>query len=326
MTDTTPAIEVRALQKTFRVGFWRRKVRAVKDLSFTVHENEIVGLVGPNGAGKTTTMKALTGLIHPDEGTVELFGRSCSSVASRESLGYLPENPYFYEHLSAEELLKFYGNLFGLSGKILDERIDQLISRVGLDHARGRPLKKFSKGMRQRAGLAQALINDPELVILDEPQTGLDPVGRKEVRDLIFELKKEGKTILFSSHILPDVEAVCDRVVVIHKGRNMETGTLSELTGDRISALELVVHTDDEESLEDLPDLLSKERRGETWVLRFPGNADSNAVIREALDRGHDVRSMMRQREDLENVFVRDTYGSDEPAATSDDEEEDEDA
>ncbi len=308
--DSTPPIEIKDLKKTFRVGFFRKKVEAVRQISFSVHKNEIVGLVGPNGAGKTTTMKIITGLVRADEGTAKLFGQTADKVESRARLGYLPENPYFYEHLTVPELLRFYGNLFGLHGEELRERSNRLVERVGLGHAIDRPIKKFSKGMRQRAGLAQALINDPDLVILDEPQTGLDPVGRREVRDLIFELKEEGKTILFSSHILPDVEAVCDRVVLIHKGENRETGTLAELTGDRVLSVELVVNADSVEQIQALSGHLRIQERGGSFVVRFPGDFAINSILEDALANGLDVVSIHREREDLENVFVRDTYGA----------------
>lgn len=195
-----------------------RRALAVKDVTLDVRKGEAYGIIGPNGAGKTTTIKMITGLVWPDSGEITIAGLSPQDREARRTLGYLPENPYFYEHLKVGELLNFYGKMFGIGKRELDKRIPELVHLVGLDEATTKPLKKFSKGMRQRAGLAQALINDPEILILDEPQSGLDPVGRKEVRDLLLRLKSEGKTIVFSSHILHDIEDICDRVAVFSKG------------------------------------------------------------------------------------------------------------
>lgn len=219
----------------------------------------------------------------------------------------MPEGPYFYEHLTARELLFYYGALFGMSKKALATRVDELIERVGLGHAHGRPIRKFSKGMRQRAGLAQALINDPELVILDEPQSGLDPVGRKEVRDLIFDLKRQGKTVILSSHILPDVEAVCDRVAVLHHGQLREVGTLHELTSEQNASIEILTRPMDPQSVDKLPHLKFQETRGQTLVLRFAGDADTRELIEALYALNAHIISVTPQKERLEDVFLRDT-------------------
>ena len=307
MTTPDLLIEVRDLAKTFRVGFRRRKVEAVRGVSFDVRRGEIFGIVGPNGAGKTTIIKILTGLMRPTRGEARLFGRPVEDIESRRELGYLPEGPYFYEHLKAPELLRYYGQLHGLDPKVIDERTPRLIERVGLAHATDRPLKKFSKGMRQRAGLAQALINDPELVILDEPQSGLDPLGRKDVRDLIFELKQQGKTVVFSSHILPDVEAVCDRVALFHKGELKEVGALDELMSRRTRGFEIVASGVDRAKLEGMPALRTIEPRGGLLELSFEVDVDIAQAIQYIIDRGGNVQSMRPLRDDLERVFLRDT-------------------
>lgn len=194
-TISESVLKVEALSKTFKVGFWGRKVTAVQQLDLEVRRGEVFGFLGPNGAGKTTTLKMLMGLIYPTSGTAWLFGRQIGSLDARRRLGFLPESPYFYDYLTGAEFLRFYGHLFGLRGDLLERRVSDLLEMVGMSHVRHLQLRKFSKGMLQRVGIAQALINDPELVVLDEPMSGLDPVGRKEIRDLILHLKGSGKTI-----------------------------------------------------------------------------------------------------------------------------------
>lgn len=306
--STDLLVEVEDLHKTYVVGIRRKKFQAVRGLSFQVRRGEVFGIVGPNGAGKTTTIKILTGLMRPTSGSAKLFGISTDSIESRRKLGYLPESPYFYEHLKAPELLRYYGQLHGLSSDVLEQRIPQLIERVGLSHATDRPLKKFSKGMRQRAGLAQALINDPDLIILDEPQSGLDPVGRREVRDLIFDLKRQGKTVVFSSHILPDVEAVCDRVALFHKGKIIEQGSLDDLLGKRTHSYELLIANLSEPSqLDTLPGLLNTSRRGDFIEARFALDYDLPGTAQRVQELGGSIQSIQPLREDLEQIFLRDT-------------------
>jgi len=242
MNDRAPILEVKDLAKTFRIGFFRKKVEALRGVSFDVGEGEIFGLLGPNGAGKTTCLKLLMGLIAADRGSFRIGGVDGRKPKARQSVGFLPENPYFHEYLSPRELLEFYGKLCGLDRKTIAKRRDELIDQVGLSDAARRPLRKFSKGMLQRIGLAQALIAEPRLLVLDEPMSGLDPIGRKLVSDLMQELNSKGTTIVFASHILSDVERLCDRVVILNKGKKVAEGTLEELVGG---------HTG-EESLESL--------------------------------------------------------------------------
>jgi ABC-2 type transport system ATP-binding protein len=227
----TSVVEINNLHKDYEVGFWRkRKVRALDGLSLTVNQGEIFGFLGANGAGKTTTLKLLMRLIFPTEGTAKILGHDISEVSMHSRIGYLPENPYFYDYLSALEFLNFCGEIFGLSKAERTTRAKALLSRVKLDESKwSTQLRKFSKGMLQRVGLAQALVNNPEIVFLDEPMSGLDPIGRREVRDLIAELRAEGKTVFMCSHILSDIEVLCDRVAILRSGRLANVGYLNEL-------------------------------------------------------------------------------------------------
>ncbi len=316
----TSILEIKNFSKTFRTPFRRAKVHAVIDVSFSIEEGNIVGLVGANGAGKTTTMKAITGLIQPTKGSLSMFGLSAKDPEARKKLGYLPEGPYFYEHLKPKELLLFYGKLFNIKKEVLDERANALITRVGLDHARDRKIRKFSKGMRQRIGIAQALINDPDFVILDEPQTGLDPIGRKEVRDLIVELADQGKTILFSSHILPDVEAICDQVVVMDRGRLIANGPLSKLGSSIDDDIEIIVSglpTDYTHQ-----DLREKQIRAETTILRFLGTAEVNDLVVNLIKSGAQLQNLSRHGYGLESLVLKTYDNSDDQRRSETSEEE----
>ena len=207
------AIEILGLEKTYSVGFWRKRPKhALRPLHLTVDEGEIFGFLGPNGAGKTTTLKLLMGLMYPTSGSARILGREINDPVLKAQIGFLPEQPYFYDYLTAHELLQYYGQLSGIAAKELSRKVNQVLQRVGLPDAGGVQLRKFSKGMLQRVGIAQAILHDPKLVFFDEPMSGLDPLGRREVRDLIEQLKHEGKTVFFSTHILSDAEALCDRV------------------------------------------------------------------------------------------------------------------
>lgn len=232
-------IETEGLSKEFRVGFAMKRVLALDDLNLKVEEGEIFGYIGPNGAGKTTTLKIMMGLIYPTSGNVQIFGRDIKNINIKMDIGFLPEAPYFYDYLTTGEFLDFYGQLFGLGKKERRRRIEELLDMVDLRWVKDTQLRKFSRGMLQRIGIAQALINDPRLVILDEPMSGLDPVGRTKIRDVILRLKDEGKTVFFSSHILSDVEMICDRVGILVNGRLKEVGKLEELLGERGSLEDL---------------------------------------------------------------------------------------
>ncbi|QQR90693.1 MAG: ABC transporter ATP-binding protein [Myxococcales bacterium] len=222
-------LDVKNLYKTFHIGFFRKRVEAVRGMSFEVKQGEVLGLLGPNGAGKTTTIKSTLQLIAPSSGEIRLFGQDASNVALRKRIGYLPENPYVYQYLRPMEFLDLCGRLSGMSGKKRTQRAEELIEKVGLTHAMDRFIGKFSKGMLQRIGIAQALLHDPEFLILDEPMSGLDPIGRADVRGIIQEQHQAGKTILFTSHILSDVEALCERVVIMNQGKLAIEGKLKNL-------------------------------------------------------------------------------------------------
>ncbi len=222
-------VETRNLTKVYRDFWGRQKVRALKALDLEVRRGEIFGLLGPNGSGKTTTIKLLLGLLFPTSGRALLFDKDASDVSKNQRLGYLPEESYLYRFLNAEETLDFYGRLFDMSASERRQRIDELIEMVGLDWARRRQLKEYSKGMTRRIGLAQALINDPELILLDEPTTGLDPIGTREMKDLIIRLRDEGKTVVMCSHLLADVQDVCDRIAILYQGELKELGRVDQL-------------------------------------------------------------------------------------------------
>jgi ABC-2 type transport system ATP-binding protein len=228
---TEPAVALTGVTKTFPIPFQRRSVVAVRDLNLEVAAGQIYGLLGPNGSGKSTTLKIILGLVPPTRGQAKIFGRDSDRVASRESVGFLPESPYFYKFLTGEETLRFYGKLCGLRGSALKSRVEEMLALVGLTSARNRRLAGYSKGMLQRIGLAQALIQEPALLVLDEPTAGVDPAGAREIRDLILELKSRGITVLLSSHLLGQVQEICDRVGILANGVLVREGALNELLG-----------------------------------------------------------------------------------------------
>jgi len=236
-----PAIEILGIEKTYSVGFWRKQPRhALKPLHLSVEEGEVFGFLGPNGAGKTTTLKLLMGLMYPTAGSARILGMEINDPRMKAQIGFLPEQPYFYDYLTAAELLDYYGRLSGMPAKDLPRFTAAVLDRVGLASAGNMQLRKFSKGMLQRAGIAQAILHDPKVVFLDEPMSGLDPMGRREVRDLMAQLKHEGKTVFFSTHILSDAEALCDRVAVIHQGELRGVGAVAELTAKVQGKIEII--------------------------------------------------------------------------------------
>lgn len=236
-----PAIEILGLEKTYNVGFWRkRSKRALHPLNLTVEDGQIFGFLGPNGAGKTTTLKILMGLVSPTAGTARILGMALDDLRMKAQIGFLPEQPYFYDYLTARELLTYYGQLAGVRGKELSRKVAAVLEQVRLSDAADIQLRKFSKGMLQRAGIAQAILHDPKVVFLDEPMSGLDPMGRREVRNLIETLKAVGKTVFFSTHILSDAEALCDRVAILNKGELRGVGAVAELTASVHGKVEIV--------------------------------------------------------------------------------------
>lgn len=246
-----PIVEIENLTKDYEVGFWRkRKVRALDGLSLTVEPGQIFGFLGANGAGKTTTLKLLMRLMFPTAGSARILGQDINDISMHARIGYLPENPYFYDYLTPREFLDYCGQLFGLDSATRQQRAEDLLARVNLDRKSwDRQLRKLSKGMLQRVGLAQALINDPEIVFLDEPMSGLDPVGRREVRDLIASLRTEGKTVFMCSHILSDIEVLCDSIAILKQGRLAHAGSLAELRAGESNLIEIVATGADEHVL-----------------------------------------------------------------------------
>ena len=237
------AIEILGLEKTYSVGFWRKRPkRALHPLHLTVEDGEIFGFLGPNGAGKTTTLKLLMGLVFPTAGSARILGRDWTDPQVKAQIGFLPEQPYFYDYLTAHELLEYYGQLSGVPAKQRKQRVEQVLQQVGLRDVQGVQLRKFSKGMLQRVGIGQAILHDPKLVFFDEPMSGLDPMGRREVRDLMVQLKHEGKTVFFSTHILSDAETLCDRVAIIHKGELRGVGAVEDLTSSVQGKVEVIWH------------------------------------------------------------------------------------
>jgi ABC-2 type transport system ATP-binding protein len=236
-----PAIEIERLTKDYYVGFWRKRSRrALADVTFGVNEGEVFGFLGPNGAGKTTTLKLLTGLIFPTSGTARILGRSIDNIRMHRDIGYLPEQPYFYDYLTARELLDYFARFFGYGPGERGARVLRFLEMVGLASAADVQLRRFSKGMLQRVGLAQAILHDPQVVFLDEPMSGLDPIGRRETRDIILDLKRQGRTVFFSTHILSDAETLCDRVAVLVEGRLQGVGSPQEIVSIQVSGSEIV--------------------------------------------------------------------------------------
>ena len=309
------AIRLEELTKDYPVGFWRpRPVRALDGVSLDVEPGEILGFLGPNGAGKTTTLKLLLQLIYPTSGRAELLGRPAGDVEARRRLGYLPELPYFYDNLTAEELLVYFGRLFGLSAADARSRSATLLDRVGLGAARRRQLRKYSKGMLQRVGIAQALVNDPEVVFLDEPMSGLDPVGRRDTRDLIRELRDEGRTVFFSSHILSDAEALCSRVAILVQGRLVASGRLADLAFE-ILGWELIVTGTDEGALSALGlDVVTTVGDGR-FVIDLPVDRPPDQLLPELGRRGLRVVSLTPRHESLEEYFMRLVEHPQQPAS-----------
>lgn len=309
------AIEILGLEKVYQVGFWRKRPkRALHPLNLAVDHGEIFGFLGPNGAGKTTTLKLLMGLIFPSGGTAHILGMELDDPRMKAQIGFLPEQPYFYDYLTARELLRYYGQLSGVQSKQLALRVDAVLEQVGLKDAANVQLRKFSKGMLQRAGIAQAILHDPKVVFLDEPMSGLDPMGRREVRVLIEQLKSEGKTVFFSTHILSDAEALCDRVAVLNQGTLRGVGSVEELTAGMQGQVEIVWAGNSTPSA--LASLGAACRiAGDTVRAVLPG-AQQDAAI-EALRREQlRLISVTPVRSSLEDYFMA-QLAQDKPEAVS---------
>ena len=302
------AIRTEELTKDYKVGFWRKRpYRALDHLNLEVMRGEVFGFLGPNGAGKTTTLKLLMQLTYPTSGRAEILDRPAGDVQVKRRIGYLPENPYFYDHLTAEELLTYFASLFGITGAEGRKRAAELLDRLAIGPERRLPLRKFSKGMIQRVGIAQALINDPDVIFLDEPMSGLDPLGRREIRSLILRLRDEGRTIFFSSHILADAEALCSRVAILAAGRLVTSGRLNDILAFEVRGWEVVVANLP-------PDAAPAERGDVRRVTRISDDRYSielssaeapDRLLSEMLARGAHLVSVNPVRDTLEDLFVK---------------------
>ena len=307
-TDDILALE--HLGKTFRVGFWGTKVQAVRDVSLTLKRGESLGYLGPNGCGKTTSIKCILSLIQPTTGKIRLFGADPSDARARARVGYLPEAPYFYDYLKPTEVLDYVGKLYGLDAATRKKRIPDLLDRLGLSHAMHRELRGFSKGMLQRVGIAQSLLSDPDLLIYDEPLSGLDPIGRKEVRELMADLRRQGKSMFFSSHVLTDIETLCDAVCILDRGKVVAQGRLSELLRtDKLESEALVELPVDgldaaQAHLLALPGVECTEQMGPVLRLRLPTDAVP-ALTAAVVELRATLRELAQRRESLEELFVQ---------------------
>jgi ABC-2 type transport system ATP-binding protein len=302
------AIRTRELTRDFAVGFWRKRpYRALDRLTIEVAPGDVFGFLGPNGAGKTTTLKLLMQLIFPSSGEAEILGRPAGDIRVRRRIGYLPENPYFYDHLTAEELLDYYGRLFRLPGEDRRRRVSAMLDRLGIGAERRLELRRFSKGMLQRVGLAQALLNDPEVIFLDEPMSGLDPLGRRDVRNLILELRDQGRTIFFSSHILSDAEVLCSRVAILVKGRLAAQGTIADLTAFHVRGWELIVDGVEQAILTRLGGRARRVTRieGARYAIELGPDARPEQILSELISGGASLVSLNPLRDTLEDLFVR---------------------
>ena len=302
------ALATHDLTKDYRVGFWRKRpYRALDRLTIDVEAGEVFGFLGPNGAGKTTTLKLLMQLVYPTGGDAEILGRPLGDLSVRQRIGYLPENPYFYDHLTAEELLVYYASLFGIRGAARAARAGRLLDEVGIGAERRLQLRKFSKGMLQRVGIAQALINNPELVIFDEPMSGLDPLGRRDVRALILRLRDAGCTVFFSSHVLSDAEALCNRVAILAKGRLVAAGRLTDMLALRARGWELVVAGASDGLIASLASRVRRTVRISEgrYTLELPLDPPPERLLAELTAGGAHLASLNPIRDTLEDVFVK---------------------
>jgi ABC-2 type transport system ATP-binding protein len=301
------ALVTHELSKDFAIGFWRKRpYRALDRLSIEVDAGEVFGFLGPNGAGKTTTLKLLMQLVFPTSGHAEILGRPLGDLDAKRRIGYLPENPYFYDYLTAEELLRYFADLFGIRGAERNARVARLLDDVGIGAERRLQLRKFSKGMLQRVGIAQALINEPELVILDEPMSGLDPLGRRDVRNLILRLRDRGCTVFFSSHVLSDAEALCNRVAILARGRLVTSGRLTDMLALRARGWELIVAGASDALIASLgPRVVQSTKISEgRYTLELPLQPPPERLLADLTAGGAHLASLNPVRETLEDLFV----------------------
>ena len=294
-------IETRNLTKIYRSGFFLKKKIGIQNLSLKVESGEVFGFLGQNGAGKTTTIKILVGLSHPTSGEALVLGQNVQNREVRRNIGFVPEAPYFYEYLTAQEAMQFYAQIYALPRSVWKQRIPELLELVELTESAKRQIRHYSKGMRQRLGLAQALLPDPAVVIMDEPTSGLDPLGRRLVKEIILKLKEQRKTVFFSSHILPDVEAICNRVGLIHKGQLLREGSVEDLVGAEPAKIEIICRKVSPESLSPFADHLFSE--GELLYLWVSSTEKKKQIIEKIHQLGGEVEYIIPHRHSLEEYF-----------------------
>ncbi len=304
-TEREVVLSVDRIAKTFRKPFTGRKVEAVRGISFEVHRGEIFGFLGPNGSGKTTTIKMLTGLISATSGSAKLMGHAVPSPLAMKNVGFLPENPYVYPYLTPREFVELCGQLSSVPSRVLHKRAEAVLERVGIGYAMDRPVRALSKGMLQRTGLAAALIHDPDMLILDEPMSGLDPVGRKEVRDLIVEEQKAGRTVFFSTHILNDVETLCDRVCILKRGEVVVSGLLHDLLAEGEQGSEITIDDASDALREELVTKHAARAVGKSLTFALKSDVEVQEVLKKILASGARVDTVMPKRGTLEDLFVR---------------------
>ena len=326
--NKVPIVKSVGLTKIFR-DFWNRpKARAVNDIDFEINEGEVLGLLGPNGSGKSTTVKMILGLLYPTAGALTVFGRSPKAVEIKKNIGYLPEESYLYKHLTAAETLDFFGSLFNLSKEERQQRTEQLLDMVGLSHVRRRPVGEFSKGMARRIGLAQAMINDPDFLILDEPTSGLDPIGCKEVKDLIMLLKKRGKTVLITSHLLSDVEDICDRAIILYGGKIRAEGSLNKLLLDT-DASRITMPLLKPEVTEKVIKILRENLAGEDFTIDHPrrtledfflsviDQAKADSVETSGVTSGGQIATFLNAEDEKSSAVLQELLGSEDKKVPS---------
>jgi ABC-2 type transport system ATP-binding protein len=310
------AIEILGLEKSYTVGFWQKRQKcALRPLNLSVEEGEIFGFLGPNGAGKTTTLKLLMGLVFPSGGSARILGMEIKDPRMKARIGFLPEQPYFYDYLTANELLEYYAQLSGVAAQERRRKVSEVLARVGLEDVRRTQLRKFSKGMLQRVGIAQAILHDPKVLFFDEPMSGLDPIGRREVRDLMEELKRQGKTVFFSTHILSDAESLCDRVAIIHLGELRGVGAVADLTSSVEGKVEIIWHGTAVPA--SLKALTSEYHLTSDTVRAVVREANQDAAIDALRREGIRIMSITPVRTSLEEYFVRKLKPSEAAAGVS---------
>ncbi len=300
---STPILELEKVSQAFRSGFWMKRVQVLDEITFNVPSRSIFGFLGANGAGKTTLIHLMVGLRRPLSGSVRVQGREAASLEARASIGYLPERPYFHDHLTGENMLRYFGDLSGMSRSKIRDRIPEVLATVGMGHARHTELKRYSKGMLQRIGIAQALLHDPEFLVLDEPMSGLDPMGRKEIRELIIKLAAEGRTVFFSSHVIPDVEAICDQVALIQKGKLIGCGPIGKLLAQGPLQTEIAFSGLHPDKMAGIPEIQSFRQIPDAIRAVVSGQEAVQSSLKTLMSAGANILWVSPIRPSLESLF-----------------------